>query len=108
MTNIIVTTATKYFGLTQASKKIRKGWWSKDIKQARTELKEAERKFKIRQSSSDLSLLQSAKARYQNMISKSKTEEQNNITNYLNEAQDGNQLWHRYNEVLGRKNNNII
>ena len=28
----IVTTATEYFGLTQASKKIRKEWWSKDVK----------------------------------------------------------------------------
>ena len=44
MTNIIVTTATEYFGLTQASKKLKKGWWSKDIKQAKTEVKEAGRK----------------------------------------------------------------
>ena len=77
MTYIIVATATDYFVITQASKKIRKGWWSKDIiKQARTELKEAKRKFKIRQSHSNLSLLQSAKARHQNIINKSKIEGQ--------------------------------
>ena len=31
-----------------------------------------------------------------------------NITNFLNEAQDENQFWHRYNKALGRKNNHII
>ena len=58
LTDIIVTRVTEYFGLTQASKKIRKGWCNKDIKQARTEFKEAKRKFKIRQSRSNFSLLQ--------------------------------------------------
>ena len=70
--------------------------------------KKRKKKFKIRQSSSNLSLPESAKARYQNMINKSKVEEQNNISNFSNEAQDEKQFWHRYNKVLGRKNNNII
>ena len=70
--------------------------------------KKKKKKFKIRQSSSNLSLPQSAKARYQNMINKSKVEEQNNISTFSNEAQDEKQFWHRYNKVLGRKNNNII
>ena len=43
LNNIIATTTTKYF--TQASKKITKKWWSKDIKQARTKLKEAKKKI---------------------------------------------------------------
>ena len=43
-----------------------------------------------------------------NMVNKSKVEEQNNISNFSNEAQDEKQFWHRYNKVLGRKNNNII
>ena len=42
------------------------------------------------------------------MINKSKIEEQKNITNFLSEAHDENQFWHRYNKVLGRKNNNIM
>ena len=42
------------------------------------------------------------------MINKSKIEEKKNITKFLNEARDENQFWHRYNKVLGRKNNNII
>ena len=65
-------------------------------------------KIKIRQSNSNLSPPQSAKARYQNMINKSKVEEQKNISNFSNEAQDEKQFWHRHNKVLGRKNNNII
>ena len=90
--------------MTLASKKIRKGWWSKDIKQAGKELKEAKRRFKIRWSCSNLSLLQSAKARYQNMINKSEIKRHKNITNFVNEAHDENQFWHRYNKVLRRKN----
>ena len=42
------------------------------------------------------------------MIDKSKIEEQKNITNFLNVAQNENQFWHRYINVLRRKNNNII
>ena len=41
------------------------------------------------------------------MISKSIIEEQKNLTSILNEAQDENQFWNRYNKVLGRKNDHI-
>ena len=42
------------------------------------------------------------------MINKFKIEEQKNITNFLNEAHDESQFRHRYNKVLGRKNNIIM
>ena len=35
LTNIIIDSATDFFGKTETSKKISKGWWSADIKNAR-------------------------------------------------------------------------
>ena len=55
--NIILTTANDYFGLTKAAKKKNKGWWSKDIKLARREVKKATQRFKIRQTISNHTLL---------------------------------------------------
>ena len=52
------------------------------------------------------SFISTISQRNRNMIKRSKIEEQKN--NFLNEAQDESQFWHRYNKVLVRKNNNII
>ena len=39
LTDIIINNATLFFGQTEATKKDSKGWWSKDIKKSRNELK---------------------------------------------------------------------
>ena len=42
---MIVATATDYFVITQASKKIRKGWWSKDNKTSKDRIKRSQKKI---------------------------------------------------------------
>ena len=72
LTDIIATTATGYLGLIQASKKKKgKGSGVKD-KTSKHKIKRCQKKktFKTRQSSSNLSLLQSG---YQNMVLKQDT-----------------------------------
>ena len=46
LTVIVVNSATKFFGMTIASKKKSKGWWSKDINEARTAAKNAQLIYK--------------------------------------------------------------
>ena len=46
LTEIIINNASLFFGQTEATKKKRKGWWSKDIKKSRNELKKANQRFK--------------------------------------------------------------
>ena len=102
----IINHATFFFGQTEATKKERKGWWSKDIKKSRNELKKANQRFKRRQSIAKI--LQIAKIKYQQLIKESKIKDQKNTTKFLNESGDENHFWHRYNRVLGRKKNNIV
>ena len=45
-----------------------KGWWSKNIKKSRNELKKANQRFKRRQSIANLEILQTAKTKYQQLI----------------------------------------
>ena len=46
LTVIVVNSATKFFGMAIASKKKSKGWWSKDINEARTAAKNAQLIYK--------------------------------------------------------------
>ena len=46
LTAIVVNSATKFFGMTIASKKKSKGWWSKDINEARRAAKNAQLIYK--------------------------------------------------------------
>ena len=46
LTDIVVNSATEFFGMTVASKKKRKGWWSKDINKARKPAKNAQLIYK--------------------------------------------------------------
>ena len=80
-----------------------KGWWSKNIKKSRNELKKANQRFKRRQSIANLEILQTAKIKYQQLTNESKIKDKKNTTKFLNESRDENQFWHRYNKVLGRK-----
>ena len=54
LTEIIINNASLFFGQTEATKKERKGWWSKDIKKSRNELKKANQRFKRRQNIANL------------------------------------------------------
>ena len=94
LTDIIINNATLFFGQTEATKKDSKGWWSKDIKKSRNELKKANQRFKRRQSIANLEILQTAKIKYQQLIKESKIKD--NTTKFLNESQDESQFWHRY------------
>ena len=64
--------ATLFFGQTEATKKESKGWWSKDIKKSRNELKKANQRFKRMQSIANLEILQTAKTKYHQLIKESK------------------------------------
>ena len=51
---IITESAFSFFGVTEKSKKESKGWWNKDIKKARDDLKNANNRYKKRQSPANL------------------------------------------------------
>ena len=44
--NIITESAFSFFGVTEKSKQESKGWWNKDIKKARNDLKNANNRYK--------------------------------------------------------------
>ena len=44
--NIITQSASSFFGVTERSKKENKGWWSKDIKKTRNDLKNTDSRYK--------------------------------------------------------------
>ena len=54
LTELIVGSATSFFGLTGISNKRAKGWWNRNIKAARKETKESVRRCKLRQSLANL------------------------------------------------------
>ena len=82
----IINHATFFFGQTEATKKERKGWWSKDIKKSRNELKKANQRFKRRQSIANLEILQTAKIKHQQLLKESKIKDKKNTTKLLNES----------------------
>ena len=86
LTEIIINNASLFFGQTEATKKERKGWWSKDIKKSRNELKKANQRFKRRQSIANLEILQTAKIKHQQLLKESKIKDKKNTTKLLNES----------------------
>ena len=54
LTDLIVGSATSFFGLTEISNKRAKGWWNNNIKAARKEMKESVRRHKLGQSPANL------------------------------------------------------
>ena len=108
LTNIIIDSATDFFGNTETSKKISKGWWNTDIKNARKTVKNALSKYKKRNTPENSTILQEAKKHYQNLIEMSKLSFHKKQTEYLNQSRDATQFWHRYEKVIGRKTNNTL
>ena len=103
LTELIVGSATSFFGLTEISNKRAKGWWSNNIKAARKEMKESVRRYKLRQSPANLRKMEEVKEKYQTAISEAKLKQYKSNTKFLNESKDSTQFWHRYNKVLGKK-----
>ena len=108
LTMLIQTSATDFFGLTEASNKKSKGWWNSDIKAARKKVKESVKQHRIRQSPANLEKMEKAKKEYKSLITESKLKQQNSDSNFLNNSRDSGQFWHRYNKIIGRKSNNIV
>ena len=107
LTNII-DSAIAFFGNTETSKKVSKGWWNTDIKNARKAVKNALSKYKKRNTPENSTILQEAKKHYQNLIEMSKLSFHKKQTEYLNQSRDATQFWHRYEKVTGRKTNNTV
>ena len=68
LTNIIIDSATGFFGHTETSKKISKVWWSTDMKNARKTVKNALNKYKKRNTPENSAILEEAKKQYQNLM----------------------------------------
>ena len=102
-TEIAVNSARKFLGMMIASKKKNKGWQSKNINKARKAGKNAQLIHKKRQTPAKLQYLNEQKIFFQNLIKESKLTFHKNITGYLNQLNDANQFWHRYDKVLGNK-----
>ena len=103
LTELIVGSATSFFGLTEISNKRAKGWWSNNIKAARKEMKESVRRYKLRQSPANLRKMEEVKEKYQTAISEAKLKQYKSNTKFLNESKDSTQFWHRYDKFLARK-----
>ena len=108
LTDVIVESATKFFGMTKTSKKTSKGWWNRDITIAKRKTKRAYIHYKKRQTPGNQQIYLQEKEKYQNLIKTSKLENQKRNTKFLNESKDAAQFWHRYEKVLGKKKNNIV
>ena len=90
LTDLIVGSATSFFGLTEISNKRAKGWWSNNIKAARKEMKESVRRYKLRQSPANLRKMEEVKEKYQTAISEAKLKQYKSNTKFLNESKDSN------------------
>ena len=111
LTELIVGSATRFFGLTEISNKRANVWWNNNIKAARKEMKGSVRKYKLRQSPANLQKMVEVKEKYQTVISEAKLNQYKSNTkfsNESNESKDSTQFWHRYDKVLGEKTNNIV
>ena len=93
-TDIVVNSATVFFGITIASKKKSKGWWSKDINKVGKTAKNGQF-TKQRQTPANLKHLNEQKIFIQNLIKESKLMFHKNIE-YLNQSNDFNPFWHIY------------
>ena len=72
LTELIVGSATRFFGLTEISNKRANVWWNNNIKAARKEMKGSVRKYKLRQSPANLQKMVEVKEKYQTVISGAK------------------------------------
>ena len=108
LTDIIVTTATNFFGLTETSKKESKGWWNSEIKNARNDLKKSKNVYSKRQTPANYETLVRKKQILQTLISNSKTNLYKKNSDFLNQSKDANQFWHRYGKVIGTKTYNLV
>ena len=108
LTNLIVESATDFFGLTEITKNTPKRWWNNEIKELRKKLKECKKRCKIRESPTNLKELEQIKNKYKSAISEAKLEQHKWKTQFLNESRDSGQFWHRYDKVLGTKKNNVV
>ena len=61
LTMLIQTSATDFFGLTEASNKKSQGWWNSEIKAARKKVKGSVKQHRIRQSPGNLEKMEKAK-----------------------------------------------
>ena len=106
--DIIFNSASQFFGMTELSKKESKGWWNKDIKIARTNLKNAKKQYKMKQSPTNLKILQEHKLALETLIKNSKQQSYQRNSDFLNNSKDSTQFWHRYNKIIGSKKDNVI
>ena len=88
LTMLIQTSATDFFGLTEASNKKSKGWWNSEIKAARKTVKESVKQHRIRQSPANLEKMEKAKKEHKTLITESKLKQQNSDLNFLNNSRD--------------------
>ena len=100
--------AVKYFGTTEPSRKTAKGWWSKYIKKAQKIHKNAQKKYKLRQTPTNYADYQSTKNHLKSLIAESKVKQWQKETDFLNQSSDSAQFWHRYEKVTQKKKNNIV
>ena len=105
---IITKSAFRFFGVTEKSKKESKGWWNKDIKKARDDIKNANNRYKKSQSPANLNAVVKHKETLQNLIKHSTSEACKKNSEFLNSSKDSTQFWHRYHKVLGMKKDNVI
>ena len=103
LTDLMVGSATSFFGLTEISNKRTKGWWNNNIKAGRSV-----RRNKLRQSPANLRKMEEVKEKCQTAFSEAKLKQYKSNVKFLNESKDSTQFWHRYNKVLGKKANNIV
>ena len=94
--------------MTEKSKKESKGWWNKDIKKARDDFKNANNRYKKRQSPANLNAVVKHKETLQNLIKHSKSEACKKNSEFLNSSKDSTQFWHSYHKVLGTKKDTVI
>ena len=108
--NIITTSAYSFFSIVEKSKKESNSWWSKDIKRARNDLKNANNKTKKRQSPANPNVVLKHKETLQNLIKdfKSKSKFYKKNSEFLNSFKDSTQFWRRYHKILGTKKDNVI
>ena len=99
--NIRTTSASSLFSIIEKSKKESKGWWSKDIKKARNDLKNANNRYKKRQSPANLNAVLKHKETLRNLIKDSKSKTYKKNSEFRNSSKDSTQFWHRYHTVLG-------
>ena len=94
-TELIVDSATCFFGLTEISNKRAKGWWNNNIQASRKEMENV-RRYKSRQSPENLKKMAEVKEKYQTAISEAELKQYKSNIKFLNESKESTQLRNRY------------